>query len=276
MVTSVFLENQIIQKSMGYNFDASHPTRVEDFPIKTVVSLRKEDQTTLPNKLADLDTKPNNISQIAQIQINKHDQVHKGVFVAVGHNCVGELAVGMIDLVWEVTEEGQKSYVCKVIAFKQKGVDDFYEMQQLVRTRHSEVISARLLQGCINVQHNCHLGKCAVHVSKVTLMKRQETTVKTWQVEHTNIDHYIINTASLHDPQLHRKVSNLTLPTVSPSQWKECISKGFSVWSKTTDNKEDEEDEDDELEFEHEQVQEEADMAPLDEESPNGNDIMQA
>ncbi|KAI9625116.1 hypothetical protein H4Q26_016505 [Puccinia striiformis f. sp. tritici PST-130] len=83
MVTSVFLENQIIQKSMGYNFDASHPTRVEDFPIKTVVSLRKEDQTTLPNKLADLDTKPNNISQIAQIQINKHDQVHKGVFVAV-------------------------------------------------------------------------------------------------------------------------------------------------------------------------------------------------
>ncbi|KAI7959397.1 hypothetical protein MJO28_003188 [Puccinia striiformis f. sp. tritici] len=169
--------------SMGYNFDASHPTRVEDFPIKTVVSLRKEDQTTLPNKLADLDTKPNNISQIAQIQINKHDQVHKGVFVAVGHNCVGELAVGMIDLVWEVTEEGQKSYVCKVIAFKQKGVDDFYEMQQLVRTRHSEVISARV---------------------------------------------------------------------------------------------EDEEDEDDELEFEHEQVQEEADMAPLDEESPNGNDIMQA
>jgi hypothetical protein len=55
------------------------------------------------------------------------------------------------------------------------------------------------------------------------------------QVEHTEDDHFIINSASLHNAQLHHRISDLFYPPISPEEWVRCIAKGMQVWSAAGD-----------------------------------------
>ncbi|KAI9605473.1 hypothetical protein KEM48_002172 [Puccinia striiformis f. sp. tritici PST-130] len=195
-VTSVFEQNHIIQQSMGYNHQAANPLQPDQYPFKTAMALGKSNQIVTPTEVEELDT-TTTISQIAQVQINKQDCVHQGVCVVVGQSGRSE---------------------------------------QLERTAHVCVLNARWIQGCMNVQHNCHMGKCPVKLTKTTLMEQQETTVKTLQVEHVDHAHYVINSASLHEPQLHQMVSGLAVGNPNEEQWASAIANGFAVWLESGQN----------------------------------------
>ncbi|KAI7953108.1 hypothetical protein MJO29_008739 [Puccinia striiformis f. sp. tritici] len=80
------------------------------------------------------------------------------------------------------------------------------------------------------------MGKCPVKLTKTTLMEQQETTVKTLQVEHVDHAHYVINSASLHEPQLHQMVSGLAVGNPNEEQWASAIANGFAVWLESGQN----------------------------------------
>ncbi|KNF03645.1 hypothetical protein PSTG_03166 [Puccinia striiformis f. sp. tritici PST-78] len=82
IVTSFFNNNEVIRKSLGYSSAASHPLEASAFPFKTPASLGEEDKTSIPVGLRD-GNESANIGQIPQLQMNKHDKLQKGVFVAV-------------------------------------------------------------------------------------------------------------------------------------------------------------------------------------------------
>ena len=114
--------------------------------------------------------------------------------------------------------------------------------------------------GCINVQqYNCHLSDCPVTLSCKASLERQATSVKTVQVENTNDRHFIINIASLSNPQLHCEISKLSYHPISPDQWVQCVTSGFQTWAQTSDEdemlsseEEDAEEDDDQMDPEFE------------------------
>ncbi|KAI7950043.1 hypothetical protein MJO28_008864 [Puccinia striiformis f. sp. tritici] len=211
---------------------AANPLQPDQYPFKTAMALGKSNQIVTPTEVEELDT-TTTISQIAQVQINKQDCVHQGV----GQSGRSEQVIGWVDSVWEVKRNGQTPrYFCCVFVCKLGLVDTYYNMRQLERTAHVCVLNARWIQGCMNVQHNCHMGKCPVKLTKTTLMEQQETTVKTLQVEHVDHAHYVINSASLHEPQLHQMVSGLAVGNPNEEQWASAIANGFAVWLESGQN----------------------------------------
>ncbi|KAA1114601.1 hypothetical protein PGT21_014993 [Puccinia graminis f. sp. tritici] len=243
-VTSIFSGNKIIQQSMGYNFNASHPLDPDQYPAKTAKHHIQDPKLQIPQQL---ENPPDGrvVTQVAQIQINKHDRLDPGVFVVVGNNTSDELGVGEVQSLWQAKAEGMSpSFFCKVNVFKLKGVDAFYEMRQLKRTSQSTVVNARFIQGCINVQHNCCKGNCSATKTKAKNKERQTTGDLTWEVTHNDQDHYIINASSLHDPTLHQMISKLPVRTLQDQEWVDAISQGLAVWNDQDEDITSDEDED--------------------------------
>jgi hypothetical protein len=77
-------------------------------------------------------------------------------------------------------------------------------------------------------------------------MERQDTRLTRPGVKHCDDIHYIINAASLSNPDLHQLVSRLAREPTQPGEWVECVRAGFAVWSKGTDEIIDEDTEDEE------------------------------
>ncbi|WAR53854.1 hypothetical protein PtB15_3B363 [Puccinia triticina] len=200
-VTSFFRNNVSVQRSMGYNADLARSPDARKFPSRTMLPLPEDLQCAIPDSLQNAHG-TSGISQVAQVLINKHDRVNHGSFVAAGESADGGLVVGMVESLWQV-----------------------------VRSQHRVVVNAKYIQGCINVQHNCHLGECTVERTKAVLMEGKASRVKTGQVAHTDTDNYIINAASLHDPHLHQTVANLPILTPNGSDWSEAISRGLAIWT---------------------------------------------
>jgi hypothetical protein len=80
-------------------------------------------------------------------------------------------------------------------------------------------------------------------------MEREETSITQPEVNHSDENHYIINSASLSNPELHRLVSLLPIEWTNPRDWVACVRGGFAVWSNVPDDLEyiDSEDEVDEV-----------------------------
>jgi hypothetical protein len=70
------------------------------------------------------------------------------------------------------------------------------------------------VKSCINVQHNYDEGGCPVKKTRPSRIERRETGIMTPQVEHTDENHFVINTASFHAPFQHHKISGTTLPEI--------------------------------------------------------------
>ncbi|OAV92820.1 hypothetical protein PTTG_04927 [Puccinia triticina 1-1 BBBD Race 1] len=211
-VTSFFRNNVSVQRSMGYNADLARSPDARKFPSRTMLPLPEDLQCAIPDSLQNAHG-TSGISQVAQVLINKHDRVNHGSFVAV-------------------TPRGRvATFFAEISVFTMGDVDAHYHMRQVVRSQHRVVVNAKYIQGCINVQHNCHLGECTVERTKAVLMEGKASRVKTGQVAHTDTDNYIINAASLHDPHLHQTVANLPILTPNGSDWSEAISRGLAIWT---------------------------------------------
>jgi hypothetical protein len=66
-------------------------------------------------------------------------------------------------------------------------------------------------------------------------MEREETRITQPMVKHSDNNHYIINSASLSNPELHRQVALLPIEQTNPRDWIACVRGGFAVWSNVPD-----------------------------------------
>jgi hypothetical protein len=67
-------------------------------------------------------------------------------------------------------------------------------------------------------------------MSKPVTVEHQETDIKTSQVLHADDKHYVINTASFHDPFQHHQVSRTNLPQISDQDMAQCVLDGLRNW----------------------------------------------
>ena len=54
--------------------------------------------------------------------------------------------------------------------------------------------------------------------------------IKTVQVKHTEDDDFIINIASLRNPQFTQLISELSCPQITPDEWVSCVTSGCDTW----------------------------------------------
>ncbi|KAH9472079.1 hypothetical protein MJO29_002128 [Puccinia striiformis f. sp. tritici] len=88
------------------------------------------------------------------------------------------------------------------------------------------------IEACINVQHNSDKGGCPIKKTKPSLIELQETGIMTAQVEHLDNKHFVINTASFHDPFQHHMVSQINLPQLSDADMVQCAAEGLENWGR--------------------------------------------
>ncbi|EHS64512.1 uncharacterized protein PGTG_20974 [Puccinia graminis f. sp. tritici CRL 75-36-700-3] len=193
-VTSFFAENKSIQLAMRYNAQSSREAESSVYPKKTLRRLPKDNKMVPPPELISLDGGPT-VTQVSQVQLDRHNTIDKGSFVAVGQAGNSDLEIGIIKSLWEV-----------------------------------RTVNAKFFHGTVNVQHNCHGGKCLVDKYLPTRKECQATQGKCWAVQHSDMDNYILNSASLHEPQLHEQLSALPTSSFSPNQWRDCIDAGHQSW----------------------------------------------
>ncbi|KAA1119390.1 hypothetical protein PGT21_024083 [Puccinia graminis f. sp. tritici] len=86
----------------------------------------------------------------------------------------------------------------------------------------------------VNAKHNCRKGGCLVTRTGPTEQERRRTSVKSWVVTHSDQDHYVINAASFHAPDLHRAIARLPVDAVSDADWAAGIRQGLATWDATT------------------------------------------
>lgn len=84
--------------------------------------------------------------------------------------------------------------------------------------------------GNINVQHNFYKVKCPVKKTKPFLIECQQSTIKPWQLEHSDTNDYLISAFSFHNTDMHHQVANLPVETISNQDGVYCISEGLSKW----------------------------------------------
>ncbi|KAJ7622706.1 hypothetical protein B0H17DRAFT_1151594 [Mycena rosella] len=84
-------------------------------------------------------------------------------------------------------------------------------MPVVFRTNQHVVVLPEDIESAVNLQHDCHSGKCGPHssVSVSILQEREATSITRARIRHSDDDHFIVNTASLHN---YRQISS-AIPT---------------------------------------------------------------
>ncbi|KAA1120082.1 hypothetical protein PGT21_037131 [Puccinia graminis f. sp. tritici] len=214
---------------MGYNAQASRAVEEAVYPKRSLRRLPLADKTVTPPELLSLDGGPT-VTQILQVHLDRHNMIDKGTFVAVGHSLTSELGIGKIKSLWEVRTENGVTYFGHLDVYKLMDVDPYYMMRSLRRTDRTVTVNAKFFRGAVNVQHDCHGSKCVLDKLASTRKERQASQGTCWGIRHLDEDRYILNSASLHDPQLHERILELPPTTFSPAEWAECIKLGHHSW----------------------------------------------
>lgn len=82
----------------------------------------------------------------------------------------------------------------------------------------------------LNVQHACAEAGCQVTRSKPRIIERTVTSSGLPMTSHIEDNKYILNSASLYSPEVHRELAGISFAEVSPDEWKAGIAKGLNVW----------------------------------------------
>ncbi|KAA1114226.1 hypothetical protein PGT21_000975 [Puccinia graminis f. sp. tritici] len=90
-------------------------------------------------------------------------------------------------------------------------VHPFYGMRQFVKTNQTRSVQSDAIKATINLQHDCHSAQCQVASTKSTRIERLNTTIKTPEVTHREDHKFILNSASLHAPEVHRRLAELEI-----------------------------------------------------------------
>ncbi|KAA1134479.1 hypothetical protein PGTUg99_001875 [Puccinia graminis f. sp. tritici] len=227
-VTAFFRESREVRRAMGYNDTVVHPLGVSEYPYPIRSQLGDFTPEAIPPELQgpwdNLE-----IIQCRRLKIAKHDDVGYGSFVVVQSHPASTL-IGKVLSLWQVRREEVSEYYIKLQCYDVTTVDPHYNMRRLLRRDLVTFVNAKDVQGTINVQHNCQHGECGLDQTKMTYSERQATGVLVDQVDHSDGDHFIINSASLHNPALHWQVSKLVMPVIRPDEWTAAILSGLDAW----------------------------------------------
>ncbi|KAJ7494096.1 hypothetical protein FB451DRAFT_1011998, partial [Mycena latifolia] len=55
------------------------------------------------------------------------------------------------------------------------------------------------IESAVNLQHDCHSGKCGPHDSAAILQEREATTITRVRIKHADDIRFVVNMASLHN-----------------------------------------------------------------------------
>ncbi|EPQ51212.1 hypothetical protein GLOTRDRAFT_49236 [Gloeophyllum trabeum ATCC 11539] len=128
----------------------------------------------------------------------------------------GERMIGRIAEILE--EEGSGQVLVTIERFEVGETRDITFGMPTLSRRCGEPtfisISPSTVEFCINVQHNCQRERCAATGQRAKKQERLETNIMEAVLAHSSDDHFLINTHSLHNPQLLRQVlpPHLTRP----------------------------------------------------------------
>ncbi|KAJ7243675.1 hypothetical protein C8J57DRAFT_1031765, partial [Mycena rebaudengoi] len=67
------------------------------------------------------------------------------------------------------------------------------------------------VESTVNLQHNCHHGRCGSTSSTPIIQEREKTSQTRSAILHTNDVHFIVNTSSLHN---YSQISAATPPSL--------------------------------------------------------------
>ncbi|KAI9616212.1 hypothetical protein KEM48_005304 [Puccinia striiformis f. sp. tritici PST-130] len=81
--------------------------------------------------------------------------------------------VAQVNSVWK----SGASFFAHVTRLQRSKINDFYMMREFTKTSTTCSIKVKDIVATLNLQHNCHDGKCTIEKTKVTRVERQETNV---------------------------------------------------------------------------------------------------
>ncbi|POW18640.1 hypothetical protein PSHT_05593 [Puccinia striiformis] len=103
-------------------------------------------------------------------------------------------------------------------------------LTEFIKTSDSCSFDSKAILAILNFQHNCFDADCPIKNTKTTRVERQDTTIRTAEVCHTNKTNFILNSASFHAPDYHREMADLFVPTIQPSEMAQAIDEGYDKW----------------------------------------------
>ncbi|EHS64758.1 uncharacterized protein PGTG_22477 [Puccinia graminis f. sp. tritici CRL 75-36-700-3] len=248
-VRQAFDENPNLQESLGYNASATFLPGRDEFPACHAGHYRLQSTFNPPASLVDL------AATLCRQRERLILRRKRGSPAVRGLN--GSCMVGEVDSIWEVDWGYAITYHLDVVGFDVDGYDEHYDMTRIARTGYIHLVNATDVAGAINVQHNCHGGGCQLDRTGSTFRERILTEDKCDEVQHSDIDHFLINAASLHNPGLHQQMSLPAALPISPSDWRDAISLGLEVWGHPNEPGLDSDDSDDMSEATQEEEEDE-------------------
>ena len=84
---------------------------------------------------------------------------------------------------------------------------------------------------CLNVQHDCHNGKCKTIETVIPPQGSREGHIHSRNIDHTDNEHYILNVCSHHAARYHQMLSNLYFTTPNQTQLNEMVAPSVQKWA---------------------------------------------
>ncbi|KAH9819446.1 hypothetical protein DFH28DRAFT_924804 [Melampsora americana] len=110
-------------------------------------------------------------------------------------------------------------------------IHPFYSMREIAKTDDSVFLKPNALNTVLNVQHNCHDGKCVLGSNKFKQVERQDTTIPLHHIIHAENPSYILNSASFYSAETHWRLADIDQLEVTPAVWSQAIDTGVKKWT---------------------------------------------
>jgi hypothetical protein len=162
----------------------------------------------------------------------------------------GQTNLGRVDGLWEACKQARSTLFLCLTPFETGGISKFYQMREVCKGGEGKFIGVQVcflfqfgllvleterfpLQNfvtCVNVQHDCHKGNCAVTLSRRRQLERQSTGAMVGEVGHTDDRNYIINSAGFYSKTRPRVFAGVPLRTVDWQSQLQGLHEGLSQW----------------------------------------------
>ncbi|KAI9623290.1 hypothetical protein KEM48_009532 [Puccinia striiformis f. sp. tritici PST-130] len=129
-VINIFQRNPVICKSLGYDFHASNPLSRNDYPFTKKDKVIEEEQLPVPQQLID-HCSCQNIKQVCQVQITKHEILEKGCFVSIQSHG-SRRRIGSVQSLWEYHSRSRSKFYIHFNEFKIHEFNELYSMRKFL------------------------------------------------------------------------------------------------------------------------------------------------
>ncbi|POW04026.1 hypothetical protein PSTT_10725 [Puccinia striiformis] len=209
-------------------------SRVKNNPQirERIKQLEKEDKSRLYNpflrlKALQREFPGRDFRHIACLQLNKHERISRDYFVLV-KSTTSEEYIGRVNSIWSVSTH----IFVNVTKFQMADFRGYYGMTEFCKTTDTCSVESKDIVCTLNLQHNCHDGRCPIKMNKTTQIERQEASTRIRQVCHTDQERFILNLTSFHAPKAHRRMSANAFSRVVPETCVAGLNEGHEIWRK--------------------------------------------